>query len=178
MGARIVWWGWMAVLSLVLVGGIQGLFCTMAWPGEETVEKATADTVAPATAESIFGAMKVSGTLHSTYQFRDFDGQDDHDIYEYLSLKVDNLIYRRVDAAFSMIWHEDLNGDTPLRTGVDYDPFIDLDQASDNRFRFFTGYIDVKDLIFDDSHLVLGRQFLEEIDYAHFDGATYRFSPL
>ncbi len=140
-------------------------------------ESGNGDTIEDATPSVFFRSMQISGSLHSTYTFRSTDGRDDNDLYEFLSLRFEDIIKDRVDSAFSMSWHEDLDGSTGRRGGF-YDPFVDLDTASDIRFRYYTGYVDIKSLGFDDSRLRLGRQFLEEIDYAHFDGATYQFSPV
>ncbi|RJP25380.1 MAG: hypothetical protein C4527_17065 [Candidatus Omnitrophota bacterium] len=136
-----------------------------------------AETVNEVTPSVFFGSMKVSGSLHSTFSFRSYDGRDDSDLYEYFSLRLKDVVKDKVDAAFSMSWHEDLNGSS-RRAGEYYDPFLDLDTSADIRFRYYTGYVDVKAVGFEDSRLRLGRQYLDEIDYAHFDGATYRFSPI
>lgn len=145
--------------------------------GAAEVESATAEASSPEKT-AWFGSLKVSGTLNSSYQFRNFGGQDDSDIYEYFALRLRDIVKDRVDGAFSMFWHEDLDGGSTLQGSQLYDPFLDIDQADGNRFRFYTGYLDFKGLGFEDSRLRVGRQFLEDIDYAHFDGASYRFSPL
>lgn len=135
----------------------------------------SSESVASATPNLFLGSMKVSGSLTSSYYFNSFDGRDDHDIYEYLNLQAKDIVKDYVDAAVSMSWHEDLDG---LTTSPKWDdPFYDLSNASDNRVRFYTGYVDIKHLGFEDSRLRLGRQYLEEIDFAHFDGAAYQFSP-
>lgn len=164
--------GMCGLLAVAAFAAMAGLLPPESWCQESS------ELAESATPSVFFGSMDISGSLHSTYQFRTSDGEDDHDIYEYLSLRFKDIVKDRVDGAFSMFWHEDLNGDTSLRPRDDYDMFLDLDQASDNRFKFYTGYVDIKQLLFEDSNLVLGRQYIEEIDYAHFDGGTYRFSPL
>ncbi len=149
------------------------LIPTKAWSQE------TADEVDDVTKSELFGYMDMSGSLYSTFQFRSFDSRDDSDLYQFLSLELDDIYKDTIDGAFSMMWHENLNGANALKAGENYDPFIDLDLTNDsNRFRFFTGYVDIKKVFFEDSSLRLGRQYLEEIDHAHFDGATYRFSPI
>lgn len=145
--------------------------------GAAEVESATGETPGPEKT-GLFDSLKISGTLNSSYQFRSYDGQDDSDIYEYFSLRLRDIVKDRVDGAFSMYWHEDLDGGSTIQGSEWYDPFLDIDQAYGTRFRFYTGYLDFKGLGFDDSRLRVGRQFLEDIDYAHFDGASYRFSPL
>jgi len=144
--------------------------------GGADVESAAGESGSPEKS-AWFESMKVSGTLHSSYQFRSYDGRDDSDIYEYFSLRLRDIVKDRVDGAFSLFWHEDLNGGSTLKGSELYDPFLDIDQADSNRFRFYTGYLDFKQLGFEESRLRVGRQFLEDIDYAHFDGASYRFSP-
>ncbi len=135
--------------------------------------------VKSATPPAFLGSVDLTGNLHTTYQFRSTDGNDDNDIYSYLSLRYNDIVKDFIDGAFSMSWHEDLDGVTSLRPIDDFDPFLDLDQAASNiRFKYYTGYLDIKHLIFDDSYLRVGRQFLEDIDFAHYDGATYNFSPI
>jgi hypothetical protein len=133
--------------------------------------------VRSATPTGWFDSLKVSGSWHSTYSFRTRGGQDDSDLYEFFSLRMTDIVKDRVDAAMSMFWYGDLDGGTRLDPGQNYDPFFDLDSTTD-RFRFYTGYVDIKGLGFDKSRLRLGRQYLEGIDYSHFDGATYRFNPI
>lgn len=138
-------------------------------------EEAASEEVSSSTP---FEALDISGVLDTSYTFRNYDGLDDHDIYSYFSLRMDDLVQDKVDGAFSVFWHEDLNSDHSLQDPYDYDPFLDIDQSHGRRFRFYTGYIDVHDIGFDDSTLRAGRQFLEEIDYAHFDGGSYTFDPI
>jgi hypothetical protein len=141
----------------------------LTWSQESSESAKTADS------DVFWGSMKVSGTLNSTFRYESFDDWDDSDIHEYLSLQFKDIIKDRVDAAFSMMWHEDLNGiDANPAWG---DPFLDLDYTSNNRVKYYTGYADIKRLGFEESYLRLGRQYLSEIDHAHFDGATYQFSP-
>ena len=158
----------------ILLAGFSPVLCYT----EESADtvKSASEKVASVTPDAFFGSTKISGTFHSTYQFRSADSHDDNDLYEYLSLRVDDIVKDRVDGAFSMMWHGDLDNYSSSSSDW-YDPYIDLDQARGNHFKFFTGYIDVKDLGFDDSKLRLGRQYLEEIDQVHFDGASYHFSP-
>ena len=137
--------------------------------------KSASAAVNSTTPAVVFGSTKISGTFHSTYQYRNFDNHDDNDLYEYLSLRMDDLVKDRVDGAFSMMWHGDL--DRYSSSSDWYDPFMDSDQARGNHFKFFTGYVDIKKIGFEDSKLRLGRQYLEEIDHVHFDGASYHFSP-
>ncbi len=150
-----------------------GVIVTPGVYGQENTEMADEES------ESGFlGSLQFSGNLHSTLTSRRSDSRDDLDIYEFLSLKFDDIIKDRVDGAFSMSWHEDLNGKIRLSGMESYDPFIDLDAAAGVRFRYYTGYLDFKELGFEESRLRVGRQFLETIDYAHFDGASYQFSPI
>lgn len=135
-----------------------------------------AETVESATPNLFLGYADISGTFNSSFQYRSLDDREDQDIREYLSLQFDDIYKDVLDGSFSMLWHEDFNGlDTPIHDWDD--PFYDIDNAIDNRFRFYTGYIDLKGLLLDESKLRLGRQYFDKIDYAHFDGATYEFSP-
>lgn len=138
----------------------------------------SAKWVRDATSRNPWQSLKVSGNLNSSYYFRSYDERDDNDLYSFFSLRMKDIAKDSIDGAFSMQWHEDLNGGSSLRGAEDYDPFLDLYDNADKRFRFYTGYLDIKHAIFDDSRLRLGRQFLEDIDYAHFDGASYQFSPI
>lgn len=144
---------------------------------QNATETPSAKPVESATSEAAWQSLKVSGSWNSSYYFRSYDGRDDNDIYSFLSLRAQNIVKDTVDGAFSMLWHEDLNSGSPLRGIEEYDPFLDLYDNADKRFRIYTGYLDIKHVVFDDSRLRLGRQYLEEIDLAHFDGASYRFSP-
>ncbi|MEW6236967.1 MAG: hypothetical protein AB1656_16405 [Candidatus Omnitrophota bacterium] len=140
-------------------------------------EDAIAAKVKNATKSMAFESTKISGSLNSTYQFRSYDGREDNDLYEFLSLRVKDIYKDYIDGAFSMSWHEDLDGVSRLNAGEKYDPYQELDLSAGARFRYYAGYIDFKKVIFDDSVLRVGRQYLEEIDNVHFDGASYRFSP-
>lgn len=163
-------------LHLSWMAAVLFLFCTVSvsgWTQDDEAEEAVAEEVESASS-GFFTGMKLSGMLHTTYQFRETGGIDDHDLTNYMSLYAKDVWKDRVDIGGSMIWHQDLDGDGNIRR----DPFLDLDQANNNDVRFFTGYADVKDLIFDDSRLRVGRQYFEEIDLIHFDGAAYLFEPI
>ncbi len=138
----------------------------------------SAEIIDSVTPTRILESLKLSGSLHSTYWFRDYGSRDDHDLYEFFSLNMEDIVKDRIDGAFSMSWHEDLNGASSLNTTDSYDPFVDLNSSADIRFRYYLGYLDFKQIGFDESRLRVGRQFLEMVDYAHFDGASYQFSPI
>ncbi len=131
-----------------------------------------------ATPDNPWQALKVSGSLNSSYYFRSYDGRDDSDLYSFFSLRLTDIAKDTLDGGLSVLWHEDLNSGSPLRGTETYDPFLDIYDSSGDRFRFFTGYLDVKNAVWEESRLRLGRQYLDEIDQAHFDGASYRFSPV
>ncbi len=137
--------------------------------GSSSIEK---DTVDP-----FPRSVKISGNLHSTYVLRSFDGEEDSDIYEFFSLRMKDMVNNRIDGFFSMYWHKDLDGKTHVPSGQS-DPFLDLDTSGDVDFRCYNGYLDFRSLGFAKSRLRIGRQFLEQVDYAHFDGASYSFSPI
>ncbi len=156
------------IMMLLIVFTVQ-----MGW-SQEQEGSGKVDSATP----SWFSQMDISGTYHFTYQFRNTGSVDDNDLFQYLSLNVKNVWKDRIDMHFSMLWHEDLDDDSDLRSFDNFDPFLDIDQANNNAVRVFTGYANVKDLVFDDSELRLGRQYFEEIDHVHFDGAAYTFEPI
>jgi hypothetical protein len=135
----------------------------------EEIKKATSD---------VFQDLKISGQFNTSYVFRSYDGRDDSDLYTYFSLRMRDISKDRLDAAVSMFYHADLDGTSRLKGNETYDPFVDLDDAKDLKYRLYTLYIDIKEIGFEDSRLRLGRQFLDTIDYAHFDGASYQFTPI
>lgn len=154
-------------LTILLLGAVG----TISFPA------AAADAAADVeSATHAFSSMKIKGSLNSSYYFRSNDGDDDNDLYSYLSMQLDDIVEDHMDAAFSLFWHYDLDGETGGNYA--YDPFLDIDQSASREFRAYTGYVKLKELGFESSWLRLGRQVLEEIDYAHFDGATYGFSPM
>lgn len=162
--------------TLIIIGllFLSGLFIQNSSAQEES---ASTEEIQSATRFGL-DVLSISGAFNTTYQYRSHDGEDDHDIYSYLSLRFKDIYKDHFDGAFSVYWHEDLDGKTSIRGSDSYDPFIDIDDAADVDFRFYTGYLDIKDVFFDETRLRVGRQFLEDIDYAHFDGASYLFSPV
>ncbi len=160
----------LTTFAVISMGGMT--FSSGVFAQEESGE------VEEATRPMAFSSTSLSGSLYSTYEFRNYDGRDDHDLYEYLSLSFKDIVEDTVDGHFSMSWHEDLDGRTSLYGIESYDPFADLYLSKSDRFRYYTGYIDVKNTFFDNSRLRLGRQYLEEIEHFHFDGASYQFSPV
>ncbi|MBZ0254799.1 hypothetical protein K8I31_01970, partial [bacterium] len=154
-------------LSLLILGAA----------GAATLPAAAADADADVeSATHAFSDMKMRGSLNASYSFRSNDGKDDSDWYTNLSMQFDDIIKDHMDGAFSLFWHYDLDGETG--NSYSYDSFLDIDQAASRKFRAYTGYVKLKELGFEGSWLRVGRQIMEEIDYAHFDGATYGFSPM
>ncbi len=163
------------ISDAVKIVGVCLFVATLSYPVQA---QEAADTPKSATPDNPWQDMSVSGSLNSSYYFRDYNGRDDNDIYNFFSLRVKDMARDSIDGAFSMLWHEDLNQEG-LQGSESYDPFQDLyDASSDEQFRFYTGYLDIKHVIWDESRLRVGRQYLDEIDQAHFDGASYRFSPI
>ncbi|MBI1388140.1 MAG: hypothetical protein GC154_06800 [bacterium] len=157
-------------IALFLFGLAGAMFAPAGWAEEAD------GAVADATGQSVFSSAKLSGSLSSTYYFRERNGDTDNDFYNFFSARLDDVVKDRVDVGMSFYWHEDLDGTTG--SSKRWDPFLDIDQAGNEDFRLFTAYMTIKQLVFDDSYLRVGRQYLEDIDNAHFDGATYYFSPV
>ncbi|MBS0002910.1 MAG: hypothetical protein KFF45_07515 [Thioalkalivibrio sp.] len=148
-------------------------------------------------------SLSFSGTLDATYGLRRFSGRSDKDLQTFLSLRAEDIVADRLDAAISLYWHDDLDGlssppagetvteePRPGRRGegrrrrdayeVDpraSDPFLDLDQAADNDFRLYTAYANLNHAGIPGGSLRLGRQFIDEIDFVHFDGASVQLRP-
>lgn len=162
--------------TLIWVAAVAVFLCLSLLTGvTQDIEEAS-NIVTEETDESseFFTGMDLSGSLHTSYYFRNNGSVDDHDFTSYLSLRGKDVWKDRIDAGVSLLWHQDLDGEGNNRT----DPFIDLDQANSQNVRLFTAYADVKDIGFDDSRLRLGRQYFEKVDHVHLDGVSYQFEPV
>ncbi|MBN2328626.1 MAG: hypothetical protein JXR73_15900 [Candidatus Omnitrophica bacterium] len=155
--------------------GVCIIAAALGWPA---AAQEAAESPESATPDNPWQAMKLSGSFNTSYYFRSYDGRDDNDVYSFFSLRLKDVVEDYIDGGFSMRWHEDLNSRSPLDDVESYDPFLDLYETSGDRFRFYTGYLDLKQAVFEESRLRLGRQYLEEIDQVHFDGASYQFTPM
>jgi len=148
-----------------------GSLPVIAQENDEASGEAVVESAAP---EQSSSSLRLSGTLDTSYRLRRFDGDGDQDLDVFFSLQADDIVKDRMDGAVSLFWHRDLDGVlVPSR----FDPFLDLDQASDNEFRLYTAYLNLNQAGIPGGSFRLGRQFIDEIDHVHFDGASVRLRP-
>ncbi|AHF00249.1 hypothetical protein [Thioalkalivibrio paradoxus] len=172
--SRGSWWH-RASLGDVVIAGFAVMAVLGSYPLLAQQTDAATDEAAEAEAsEQSPSSLRLSGTLDTSYRLRRFDGGHDQDLDVFFSLQADDIVKDRVDAAVSFYWHRDLDGVlVPSR----FDPFLDLDQAADREFRLYTAYVNLNQAEFNGASLRLGRQFIDEIDFVHFDGASARLRP-
>lgn len=119
-------------------------------------------------------SLRLTGTLDTSYRLRRFAGDSDQNLDVFLALQADDIVKDRMDAAVSFYWYHDLDGViVPSRL----DPFLDLGRAADNEFRLYTAYVNLNQAGATGASLRLGRQFVDEIDFVHFDGVSARLRP-
>jgi len=116
----------------------------------------------------------IDGSLYSEYRLRNGAGESDQDLYEYLTLKIKDIVPDHVSAYVSMRWHKDLDG---VGSYYSNDPFLGLDDARDINDRIYNLYVDFKTA---DDCVVLrvGRQYVDEAEWLHLDGAALRAKPI
>ena len=116
----------------------------------------------------------IDGSLYSEYRLRHRDGESDQDLYEYLTLRVKDIVPGHVSAYLSMRWHEDLDGIGHY--GYADDMFLDLDDARDIDDQIYNLWVDIKSEG-DAVRLRVGRQYIDEAEWLHLDGAALRVRP-
>ncbi|HHT9130563.1 MAG TPA: hypothetical protein ACFYEC_06840, partial [Candidatus Brocadiaceae bacterium] len=112
----------------------------------------------------------VSGNFRTQYQGRWADGQDDHDMYEYLRFKTRNFFNNKVTIAGSGRLSEDLDGHQP-KSGAFRDILDTYDSNVNGRIYYL--YADIKNPVIDGSNFRVGRQYLYSVETILFDGAKY-----
>ena len=119
---------------------------------------------------------EVSGRYEVDYLGRwnhdnDIDGDEsDHQLFQYLRLDIDNIVPEKVSLRFSGRLSGELDGND---SGDDF--FADIYDTFDHSAngRVYHLYLDIKDPIFKDSRLKLGRMNSYEAETVLFDGGKY-----
>lgn len=114
----------------------------------------------------------IHGHSVTSYRGRWTGDGDDQDLYEYLSISLEDLIPARLDAELSLRLREDFD-DASHPLNFSDDLFIDVDETRDDQWadRIGTAWLDIHDLGLDHSSLRIGRQYLPVFDGLHVDGA-------
>ena len=112
----------------------------------------------------------ISGNFRTQYQGRWADGQDDHDMYEYLHFKTKDFFNNKVTISGSGRLSEDLDGHEP-KNGAFRDTLDSYDRSYNGRIYYL--YADIKNPVIDKSNLRLGRQYQYSVETILFDGAKY-----
>ncbi len=112
----------------------------------------------------------ISGNFRTQYQGRWADGQDDHDMYEYLHFKTKDFFNNKVTISGSGRLSEDLDGHEP-KNGAFRDILDSYDRSYNGRIYYL--YADIKNPVIDKSNLRLGRQYQYSVETILFDGAKY-----
>lgn len=114
---------------------------------------------------------EVSGRYRIDYLGRwNGEDEDDHQLFQYLKIKVDDIVKDRVSLRFSGRLSAELDGNDD---GGDF--FADIYDTFDHSLngRIYYLYLDVKDPVFEDSKLRIGRQYSYEPQSLLFTGAKY-----
>lgn len=112
----------------------------------------------------------ISGNFRTQYQGRWADGQDDHDMYEYLNFKTKDFFDNKLTIAGSGRLSEDLDGHEP-KNGAFRDILDSYDRSYNGRIYYL--YADIKNPVIDKSNLRVGRQYQYSVETILFDGAKY-----
>lgn len=112
----------------------------------------------------------ISGNFRTQYQGRWADGQDDHDMYEYLHFKTKDFFNNKVTISGSGRLSEDLDGHEP-KNGAFRDILDSYDRGYNGRLYYL--YADIKNPVIDKSNLRVGRQYQYSVETILFDGAKY-----
>ena len=112
----------------------------------------------------------ISGNFRTQYQGRWADGQDDHDMYEYLNFKTKDFFDNKVSIAGSGRLSEDFDGHEP-KSGAFRDILDSYDRNYNGRVYYL--YADIKNPVIDKSSLRVGRQYQYSVETILFDGAKY-----
>ena len=112
----------------------------------------------------------VSGNFKTQYEGRWAEGEDDHDMYEYLRFKTKDLFNNKVTIAGSGRLSEDLDGHEP-KDGAFRDILDTYNRSYNGRLYYL--YADIKNPVIDKSNLRLGRQYQYSVETILFDGAKY-----
>ncbi len=114
---------------------------------------------------------EVSGNYRVDYLGRwNGSDEDDQQLFQYLKVRVDDIVPDKVSLRFSGRLSAELNGNDD---GDDF--FADIYDTFDHSLngRIYYLYLDVKDPIFKDSKLRIGRQYSYEPQSLLFSGAKY-----
>jgi hypothetical protein len=114
----------------------------------------------------------VSGRYRIDYRGRwnTDDSEDDHQLFQYLNLRLDNIVPDKVSLRFSGRLSAELDGNDD---GDDF--FADIYDAFDHSLngKIYYLYLDIKEPLFKDSNLRLGRQYSYEPKSLLFTGGKY-----
>ncbi|MBI4831873.1 MAG: hypothetical protein HY801_10045 [Candidatus Lindowbacteria bacterium] len=117
----------------------------------------------------------VSGRYEVDYwgRWNTDDAEDDHQLFQYLNLRVDNIVPDKLSLHFSGRLSAELDGNDEAN-----DFFADIYDTFEHSAngRIYYLYLDVKDPLFKDSDLKLGRQYSYEPKSVLFNGAKYEQS--
>ncbi len=114
---------------------------------------------------------EVSGRYRIDYLGRwNGNDEDDQQLFQYLKIKVDDIVKDKVSLRFSGRLSAELNGNDD---GDDF--FADIYDTFDHSLngRIYYLYLDVKDPLVKDSKLRVGRQYSYEPQSLYFTGAKY-----
>lgn len=112
----------------------------------------------------------ISGSFKTQYEGRWAEGQDDHDMYEYLRFKTKDFLNNKVTISGSGRVSEDIDGHEP-QTGAFRD-ILDTNDSSVNE-RLYYLYADIKNPVVNQSSLRIGRQYQYSLETILLDGAKY-----
>lgn len=112
----------------------------------------------------------VSGNFRTQYEGRWAEGEDDHDVYEYLRFRTKSFFHDKVTISGSGRLSEDLDGHEP-KDGAFRDILDTYDQSINGRL--YSLYADIRNPVLDNSNLRVGRQYQYTVEPVLFDGAKY-----
>ncbi len=123
--------------------------------------------------------IKYSGTLNFQYQGRFQGGQSANDLSQNLYLNVDGLFDGKVSVALAMKFYEELNGYDTYQRNSTYYSFEGISDTYSQRNKgdLYYLYTDIKDVL-GPTDLRLGRQYLYQLNFVHFDGASFKWDDL
>ena len=112
----------------------------------------------------------ISGNFRTQYEGRWAEGEDDHDLYEYLRFRTQSFFHDKVTIAGSGRVSEDVDGHEN-KDGAFRDILDTYNQSINSRLYYL--YADARNPVIDGSSLRVGRQYQYTVETLLFDGAKY-----
>ena len=140
------------------------------WGQDTTSQDTTPPTPTP---------IKYSGSVNFQYQGRFQGSQSANDLSQNLYFNVDGLFDGKVSVSLAMKFEEELDGYDTYQQNSTYYSFEGISDtySQRNNGSLYYLYTDIKD-VFGPTDLRLGRQYIYQLNFVHFDGASFKWDDL